>query len=244
MTSSTPRHGQSAKSFWTASRLVFTSITLALLATIGFSSCSQPEYVSTTNGNATSANTASGNSVPAGRPPAAGNNAGAPANNAAPPPATEPNSSLLTPFPAAVMEAPLTTLDGKAFKLSDSKGKVLVLDLWATWWGPCRQEMPHLVELQKEMAARGVEVIALDIDPVQDTPEDVKAFVKEFKVNFKVAFLERQFAAILLSDNGSIPQSYVITRDGKIYKRYVGFSPVSTPPQLREAIEDALKMKS
>ena len=243
MTSSTPRHKLRAKGFWTASRLVLTFIALALLATIGFSSCSQPQYVSTSNGNSPNANIPSGNSAPAGGVPAKGTTAGAPANNSAPP--TEPNSSLLTPFPAAIMDAPLTTLDGgKAFKLSDLKGKVLVLDLWATWCGPCRQEVPHLVELQKELAGRGVEVIGLDIDPVLDTPEDVKSFMKEFKVNYKVAFLERQFAAMLLSDNGSIPQSFVITRDGKIYKRYVGFSPVSTPPQLREAIEDALKMKS
>ncbi|HEX8494904.1 MAG TPA: redoxin domain-containing protein [Pyrinomonadaceae bacterium] len=246
MTSSTPR--QTPKRFWTARRLITTFVVLALLATVGLSSCTQPENVSTTNDNATVAtNPATGNTAPGRSTSAPGNNAGAPptTNGAAPPTNSgPPNTSLLTPLPAPILDAALKTIDGnKPFKLSDSKGKVLVLDLWATWCGPCRQEVPHLVELQKELGPRGVEVFGLDIDPVQDTPEDVLSFMKEFKVNYKVAFLERQYAAMLMSDNGSIPQSYVITRDGKIHSRFIGFSAASTAPRIRAAIEEALKMK-
>lgn len=119
----------------------------------------------------------------------------------------------------------------------------MLLDLWATWCGPCRLEVPHLVELQKEFGPRGLEVFGLDIDPGSDTVEAVREFMEEYKVNYKVAFLEREYAAALMAGNGSIPQSYVITRDGKIYKRFIGFSPTQTPPQLRTAIEEALNTK-
>lgn len=247
MTSSTPRRFFPPKRFWTARRFITTSIAFVLLATVSLSSCTQPENVSTTNSNATAANPATGNAAPGKDTNAAGSNAGAPTTtNGSAPPANSgpPNTNLLTPLPAPILDAQLKTIDGnKPFKLSDSKGKVLVLDLWATWCGPCRQEVPHLVELQKELGPRGVEVFGLDIDPTQDTPEDVLAFMKEFKVNYKVAFLERQFAAMLMSDNGSIPQSYVITRDGKIHSRFIGFSATSTAPRIRAAIEEALNMK-
>jgi thiol-disulfide isomerase/thioredoxin len=249
MTSSTQGQRQPPKRFWTAQRLIITFIALALLATFGLSSCTQPQNVATTNSSAPGANSATdtttGNAAPGKGTTVAGNNAGEPtANNAAPPPNSgPPNSSLLTPFPAPILDAQLKTIEGKPFKLSDAKGKVLVVDLWATWCGPCRQEVPHLVELQKELGPRGVEVYGLDIDPLQDSPEDVLAFMKEFKVNYKVAFLERQYAVMLMSDNGSIPQSYVITRDGKIHSRFIGFSAASTAPRIRAAIEEALNMK-
>lgn len=232
MSSTNTRSRQLPEKFWTARRLSFTFIALALLLTLGVSSCSQSDNTATTNGNTKNA-------------PA--NNAGpvknAPANNAAPTANAPANSSLLTPLPAALWDVSLTATDGKAFKLADLKGKVLLLDLWATWCGPCRNSIPHLVELHKELGPQGFEVIGLDISTDQDTMEDVRAFMKEFKINYKVAFLEVQYARILMSDNGSIPQSYIITRDGKIYKRFIGFSPVQTPPQLRTAIEEALNMK-
>lgn len=237
MTSSTFRRQRQPQRFWTTRRLTFTSIALVLLATVGISGCTQPSDVSTTSNGA--ANTAPGGSTTAN---GGKTSTSAPADNGAPANGA-PATAMLTPLPAAILNAPLKTIDGKPFKLSDSKGKVLLLDLWATWCGPCRQEVPHLVELQKELGERGLEVIGLDIDPASDTVEAVREFMDEFKVNYKVAFLERQYAAALMAGNGSIPQSYVITRDGKIYKRFIGFSSVSTPPQLRAAIEEALNTK-
>lgn len=241
MTSPTHGQRQPPQRFWTARRLTMTFIAFALLATFGLSSCTQPQNVATTNSSAPGANSATetttGNAAPGKNTTTAGNNAAPPTNSG------PPNTSLLTPLPAPILDAQLKTIEGKPFKLSDSKGKVLVLDLWATWCGPCRQEVPHLVELQKELGPRGVEVFGLDIDPLQDTPEDVLAFMKEFKVNYKVAFLERQYAAMMMSDNSSIPQSYVITRNGKIHSRFIGFSATSTAPRIRAAIEEALSMK-
>lgn len=241
ISSPTPQRPSSSTRFWTARRLTFTFIALALLAAVSVSSCTQPENVSTSS--PTNANGSSSNGVTVKGPTVSSSKTGAPVNAAAPPATDAPPTAMLTPMPAALLNAPLKTIDGKPFKLSEMTGKVLVLDLWATWCGPCRQEIPHLVELYKEMGPRGVEVIGLDIDPVQDTPADVLAFMKEFKVNYKVAFLDRQYALLLMSDNGSIPQSYVVTRDGKIHSRFIGFSTSQTAPKLRAAIEEALNTK-
>ncbi|HEY0385326.1 MAG TPA: TlpA disulfide reductase family protein [Pyrinomonadaceae bacterium] len=251
MTSSTPRCPRPAIAFWTTRRLSVTFIALAFTAIIGVSGCTQSGNVETPNSNSAivTTNAPAGNASNKAMPNGGGNNStvptnpNAPTNNSAPANSGLPNTAMLTPLPVALLNAPLKTIDGKPFKLSDAKGKVLVLDLWATWCGPCRQEIPHLVELYKEMGPQGVEVIGLDIDPESDTPADVQAFMKEFNVNYKVAFLERQYAVTLMSDNSSIPQSYVITRDGKIHSRFIGFSTTSTAPRLRAAIEEALNTK-
>ncbi len=209
-----------AQGFWTPQRAAFTLLTFALLATFGVSSCSQP--AETTN-------------APKATITVNGANAGPRANK----PATEP------PMPATLspiaLDTELKTIpDGKAFKLSDLKGKALVIDLWATWCGPCRTSTPELVNLQKEFGPKGLEVIGLDIDPDSDTPEKVKDFADEFKINYKLAFAEKELAVSLMR-GGNIPQSIVVGRDGKIVDHFVGFSPVRTPEKLRAAIEKAIQ---
>jgi thiol-disulfide isomerase/thioredoxin len=143
-------------------------------------------------------------------------------------------------LPASALDAPLKTVDGKAFKLSELNGKVLVIDLWATWCGPCRYEVPELVKMQGEYGSRGFEIIGLDIDPESDSPQAVQKFSKDFNINYKVAFAERSLAASLMR-GGNIPQSMVVGRDGRVILHTVGFDPVATPKRLRAAIEQALQ---
>jgi thiol-disulfide isomerase/thioredoxin len=143
-------------------------------------------------------------------------------------------------LPASALDASLKTVDGKPFKLSDLKGKVLVIDLWATWCGPCRNEVPELVQMQTEYGPRGFEVIGLDIDPDSDSAEDVSKFSKEFKINYKVAFAEAELARSLMR-GGNIPQSLVVGRDGHVIVHFTGFNADSTPKRMRAAIEQALQ---
>jgi thiol-disulfide isomerase/thioredoxin len=208
------------KGFWTPTRLALTLTVFALLAAIGVSGCGKS---SDANGNS-------------GAPKATIN--GAPKSTSAP----KANNAPVGPtvVPASALEAPLETMDGKAFKLADLKGKVLVLDLWATWCGPCRNSTPELVSLQKEYGPKGFEVVGLDIDPNSDTPEDVKEFADEFDINYKLAFAEKELAMSLMR-GGNIPQTLVVGRDGRIVEHLVGFSPTSTPKRLRAAIEQALQ---
>jgi thiol-disulfide isomerase/thioredoxin len=213
--------GGRAKNFWTPLRLALTLMTLALLSTFGVTSCNS---VDSTNGGTPKATINVSNTGP---------RVDAKANNAPP---TGP-----TVMPEDALNAELESiLDGKAFKLTNLKDKVLVLDLWATWCGPCRASTPELVRLQKEFGPRGLEVIGLDIDPGSDTPEDVKEFADEFKINYKLAFIEKPVAKSLMRGN-NIPQSLVIGRDGRVIEHMVGYSPVNTPKRLRDAIEKALK---
>ncbi len=211
--------GPRARDFWTPARAALTLTTLALVAAIGVASCGKS--ADTQGVNAPKATVTVGTN-PNGTPAA---------------PATPAGPRLL---PASALEAPLETLEGKPFKLSDLKGKVLVLDLWATWCGPCRSSIPELVNLQKEFGPKGLEVIGLDIDPDSDTPEDVKAFAKEFEINYKLAFADRELA-ISLMRGGNIPQSIIVNRDGQIIEHMVGFHPVNTPKRMRAAIEQALQ---
>jgi hypothetical protein len=85
-----------------------------------------------------------------------------------------------------------------------------------------------------------VEFIGLTSPGNDPEPERVKAFVREQQVTYTIAYSEDEFFGSLMQGRNSIPQSYIITRDGHILKRFIGFSPVQTPPQLRETLEQAL----
>lgn len=151
-------------------------------------------------------------------------------------------SGTANALPASVMSEEIKALDGGSFKLSDYAGKVVVLDLWATWCPPCRDEIPHLVAMSKEYQAQGLEVIGLDVDPLQDDAETVRDFAQEFAINYKIGWAERDLAASLMRGNGSIPQTLVITRDGRVLEHFIGYNPRRTPAKMRQAVEQALKM--
>ncbi|MGI8654357.1 MAG: peroxiredoxin family protein [Pyrinomonadaceae bacterium] len=222
----------SRKSFWTPARLALSLTIFALLSTLTATSCSQS--TSETNSNAVNTNSpavvSSNNGSVAEKPTASG--AAAPAR-----------AGARDPMPPSVRDAELQMLDGKPVKLSDYAGKVVVLNFWATWCGPCRQETPHLVELSNEYKARGVEFIGLSVEEQESSTEAVKSFASAQKIPYKVGWAAEDFALQFVMQGGaqgSIPQSFVITRDGRLLKHFTGFSPVSTPAQLRQAIEQAL----
>jgi thiol-disulfide isomerase/thioredoxin len=210
---------------------------LALLATIGVSSCTQPENVSTTN--APGSNTA----PVKGQPPTV-NSSTAPANTAAPPSNAGAVPSI--PLPPALLDTPLTTIDGKTLKLSDYNGKVVVINMWATWCGPCRIETPELVKMSQEYKARGVEFIGLTTKGNDPDVEPIKQFVREEQVPYKTVWDDGRFAGPLtqaVRARAVIPQSFVISTTGSILKHFEGFNQVDTPRKLREAIEQALNYK-
>lgn len=145
------------------------------------------------------------------------------------------NSSAL---PENVMQASINLLDGQKTKLADYSGKVLIVDLWATWCGPCKQEIPHLVEIAKEYKDKGVEVIGLtNENPITDA-EWVKQFSEAFNINYPIGWADDEMTAGLTRGRPSIPQTFIIGRDGKIVKHFVGFSP-RLIPQMKAAIEEA-----
>lgn len=147
-----------------------------------------------------------------------------------------------------IRETKVKTLDGGSLKLSDYDNKVVVVNIWATWCGPCRQEMPDLVKLNQEYKSRGLVVLGLATTyNERDDPEHVKQFIKAQKVDYKILWDDGALAGPLVqSVNGrnSIPQSFIISRDGRIVKHFTGFNPLSTPTLMRQAVEEALNDKS
>jgi thiol-disulfide isomerase/thioredoxin len=139
-------------------------------------------------------------------------------------------------FSAEVMSTQLQSLDGGTFSLADYNDKTVVLDIWATWCGPCRKEVPHLVEIQREYRAKGVEVVGLTLEnPVTDE-EKVRDFAKEFKVNYKVGWVPSHVAMQIMRGNGSIPQTFVVAPGGRVVAHYRGYSD-AVPGMIRAAIE-------
>lgn len=147
-----------------------------------------------------------------------------------------------------IRDTKVKTLDGGSLKLSDYDNKVVVVNLWATWCGPCRQEMPDLVKLNQEYKSRGLVVLGLATTyNERDDPEHVKQFIKKQNVDYKILWDDGALAGPLVqSVNGRsvIPQSFIISRDGKIVKHFSGFNALSTPTLMRQAVEEALNDKS
>lgn len=154
---------------------------------------------------------------------------------------SNPATASLMVMPPVVQQSELKITDGSEVKLSDYSGKVLFINLWATWCGPCRMEIPELVALNKEYKDKGVEMFGLSTEDPDASAESVKEFVKAFNMDYHVGWAPRDVALALMQDRNSIPQSFVITRDGKILKRFIGYSP-RIVPQIRQALDEALKI--
>ena len=164
--------------------------------------------------------------------------------------ATPANRASATGRPAslAMLPQPILNAENKAssggpIKLANYSGKVLLVNLWATWCGPCRMETPELVKLHKEFQSRGVEMIGLSTEDPEASAESVSEFVREYNVDYHIGWATREVAQTLMQGRTSIPQSFVIARDGRIVKRFIGFRPDLTPGQIKAALEEALSEK-
>ena len=129
------------------------------------------------------------------------------------------------PIATAVAQSDLKNLDGTTFKVADKKGKVLLLNMWATWCGPCRAEMPTLVKMQETHRDKGLEVIGLNTD--DETVEDINKFAEDMKLNYTLVWADTalQSALLKISKFGGIPQSFIIDRDGNLRGVFRGANP-------------------
>lgn len=112
----------------------------------------------------------------------------------------------------------LTDINGAKLSLSDYKGKVVLLDFWASWCGPCRIEIPWFVQMQEKYRDQGFAVLGV---AMQDTPDSVGSFYQQFHLNYPVAMGTAQLAALYGGIYG-LPTSFVIGRDGRIYAQHSG----------------------
>ena len=141
--------------------------------------------------------------------------------------------------PETLLKRQLRALDNSSFSLADFSGKILVVNLWATWCGPCRREVPEYEKVRKEFAARGVEFIGLTTEDPRTSYDRVKQFARDFKFGFRLGWADRETAVALMNGRNAIPQTLVIAADGRILSHWRGYSSQGGN-RLRETIEHAL----
>ncbi|HVG23935.1 MAG TPA: TlpA disulfide reductase family protein [Thermoanaerobaculia bacterium] len=139
--------------------------------------------------------------------------------------------------PGSVMPAYASkNLDGSAFDLAAHRDKVVLLNVWATWCGPCRFEIPELQRIHDTYAARGFEVVGVSVD--ESEAKEVRAFVDEQKVKYPIVHdVEQKLPALL--NVSVLPTSVLVGRDGKIVWKKVG-AILEGDQELKSAIEKAL----
>ena len=150
-------------------------------------------------------------------------------------PVSDPGSQVAPP------DYDVPTIDGRTIKLSDYRGKVLVMDFWATWCPPCRQETPQLARIAREHQARGVEVIGMHIDDRgRSTPEAIRKFINDYGINYTVGMAtDDMFTAYLGTEDDVIPQTLVFDRRGRVVLHLSSYSN-SHARELDEAVNRAL----
>ena len=149
-----------------------------------------------------------------------------------------------TAFPMPPLSGSLNTLgwtddSGNRSVFSEFRGKVLVLDFYATWCVPCRDSIPHLVGLQKNFESQGLQVIGLNVGGPND-PAKVPAFAKEFGIQYPLAIPDDDLVMFLMGDNNGIPQTFVFDRQGQLVERLTGYEP-SSGKVIDRAVEAALQ---
>ncbi|MDQ3744144.1 MAG: TlpA family protein disulfide reductase [Acidobacteriota bacterium] len=135
-----------------------------------------------------------------------------------------------------------TQLDGRRAALSDFRGQVVVLDFWATYCPPCREEVPHLVRLQKQLGPRGFKVIGLNVGGEEDQPK-IPDFVKQYGIQYQLGFPDDQTVGLFLAGDDSIPHTFVIDRQGRLVEDFVGYDE-DAAAELEQAVTTALSSKT
>lgn len=118
----------------------------------------------------------------------------------------------------------LRDIDGNSVTLSELRGKVVILSFWATWCGPCKEEMPHLQKMLTERREKGLEVLSTSIDDARSASR-VKPFIKKNGYDFTV-LLDRDSTVIgTYNPSKTLPYTVVIDQSGEVVKRHSGYNP-------------------
>jgi thiol-disulfide isomerase/thioredoxin len=141
------------------------------------------------------------------------------------------------PVPTGIIQAEIKDLEGNTFKIEDKKGKVVLVNLWATWCAPCRAEMPELVEMQEKYQDKDFEVIGLDVDD-EETPEQIKVFAEKMKLNYQLGYAHNRLRSEMLKITrmSAIPQTILINREGQLTGVFTGGG-AGVINKMKEAVE-------
>lgn len=152
--------------------------------------------------------------------------------------APEPAPELLV-LPGKLLDHQIKSLDKGTFRLADFQGKILVINIWASWCGPCRREAPEYEKVRKAYAGKDVEFIGLTTEDPR-AADAVNRFVRDVKFGFRLGWADREMARALMQGRNSIPQTLVIGASGRVVNHWTGYAPGRGADRLSEAIEHAL----
>jgi len=134
----------------------------------------------------------------------------------------------------------LKDLEGKTVSLEEYRGRIVVVDFWATWCSPCLMSIPELVEIQEKYRDKGVTVLGISVDLPENISEaDLRVFKDKLKMNYSILRADRQVMADYFAGGESqvaIPTLFVVDQQGKIRDKLVGFR----PGKLEEALQKLL----
>jgi len=121
----------------------------------------------------------------------------------------------------------LPDISDQMVSLSDFRGKVVLVDFWATWCPPCRMSIPELVKLQDKYRDEGLEILGISLD---DPNDELNRYLNEFKEKYKINYRILRFSPKVMQDyfgmeSPAIPTMFIIDRDGKVRDKIVGFDP-------------------
>jgi thiol-disulfide isomerase/thioredoxin len=128
--------------------------------------------------------------------------------------------------------------DGGRARVADYHGQVLALDFYATWCAPCRLSIPRLIALQKIYGPQGLQIVGLNVGGPDDRVK-VNEFARELGIQYPLGFPDKALSDLFLSDNQTIPQTFVFGRDGQLLKRFIGFDN-ATGNELERIIAEAV----
>lgn len=148
------------------------------------------------------------------------------------------SASASTMSSAVAPDFTLTSLDGKEMRLSDLRGKAVLLNFWATWCSPCKIEMPWFIELQQKYGPQGLQVVGVAMD--DSSKEDIAKFAKDMGVNYPV-LIGKESVGDAYGGVPALPESFFIGRDGKIVDKIIG---LKGKGDIEESIKRALNTEA
>jgi thiol-disulfide isomerase/thioredoxin len=164
-----------------------------------------------------------------------------PVANKEAPSSGQPSTTYPMPPLASYAEMGWVGSDNSRARLRDYRGKVLVLDFYATWCQPCRQSIPRLNGLQEQYGSEGLQVVGLNVGGPDDRIK-VPEFAQELYVHYPLCFPDKSLTDLFLADDQTIPQTFVFAREGALVKRFVGYD-ATTSADLETVIQTELAKK-
>ena len=149
-----------------------------------------------------------------------------------------PTQSVVT-LPSSILDRELTTIDDRRLKLSDYSNRTIVLNLFASWCGPCRVNLPDLIDLKRSYVGHPIEVIGLVSQKNDPDLDAVRKFVRDQGINFEIVWdTENVSESLLKVVNGRsvLPDTFIIVR-GTVRKTFFGFNASVSPQLLRQTLD-------